>query len=207
LAAAWLLAPDLHMGVMFDYNPTQLGAAGLVWTAWALFCRGTGTALVAGLVTCLAKEDLCLYVAVLAGVAALRGAGRRRALLVAAMALGLFALEMAVLFPRFRPDGFRHWEFEELGETPGETAATALTRPQDAASLALNHPQKRRALLQPLAATGFVGLAAPLRLLLALPNRGERFLSSHRTRWWGYHYGAPAAATAGVGRLLGWGGP
>ena len=37
---AWLLAPDLHLGVMFDYNPTQLGAAALIWTAWALLCRG-----------------------------------------------------------------------------------------------------------------------------------------------------------------------
>lgn len=203
LAGAWLLAPDVHLGVMFDYNPTLLGAAGLVWTAWALLCRGTVASVVAGGITCLAKENLCLYVAVLAGVLAMRGA-TRRSLVVMAMAMALFAVEMTVLFPMFRSGGFRHWEFEELGETPGETAAAAVTRPQEAADLLLNHPQKRRALLQPLAATGFVGLADPLQVALQLPNWGERFLSSHRTRWWGYHYGVPAAATAIIGLALGW---
>jgi uncharacterized membrane protein len=203
LAGVWLLAPDVHLGVMFDYNPTLLGAAGLVWTAWALLCRGTVAALVAGALTCLAKENLCLYVAVLAGVLAWRGAARR-SLAVAAMALTLFTVEMTVLFPMFRSGGFRHWEFEELGETPGETAAAAVTRPHATADLLLNHPQKRRALMQPLAATGFAGLADPLTVVLQLPNWGERFLSTHRTRWWGYHYGVPAAATAVVGLVLGW---
>ena len=42
LAAAWLLAPDVHAGVMFDYNPMLLGSAALLWTAWALLCRGMG---------------------------------------------------------------------------------------------------------------------------------------------------------------------
>ena len=203
LAAAWLLAPDLHLGVMFDYNPTLLGAAGLAWTAWALLCRGTAASVVAGAITCLAKENLCLYVAVLAGVLALRGPVRR-SLVVMAMAIALFTIEMTVLFPMFRTGGFRHWEFEELGETPGETAAAAVTRPHEAADLLLNHAQKRRALLQPLAAAGFAGLADPLTIALQLPNWGERFLSSHRTRWWGYHYGAPAAATAVIGLALGW---
>jgi uncharacterized membrane protein len=203
LAGVWLLAPDVHLGAMFDYNPTLLGAAGLVWTAWALLCRGTVASVVAGAIACLAKENLCLYVAVLAGVLALRGA-TRRSLVVMAMALAIFAVEMTVAFPMFRSGGFRHWEFEELGETPGETAAAAVARPHAALDLLLNHPQKRRALLQPLAATGYAGLADPLSVVLQLPNWGERFLSSHGTRWWGYHYGVPAAATAVLGLLLGW---
>lgn len=203
LAGAWLLAPDLHLGVMFDYNPTQLGAAFLLWTAWALLCRGLLASLLAGAITCLTKENLCLYVAVLAGVLALRGA-TRRSLAVMALALAVFTIEMTLVFPKFRTGGFRHWEFEELGETPAETAAAAVTRPHAAADLLLNHPQKRRALLQPLAATGFVGIADPLSIVLQLPNWGERFLSTHRTRWWGYHYGVPAAATAIVGLVLGW---
>jgi uncharacterized membrane protein len=203
LAAAWLLAPDVHLGVMFDYNPTLLGAAGLLWTAWALLCRGLPASLVAAAVTCLTKENLCLYVAVLAGVLALRGAAGR-SLAVMAMALAVFTAEMTLVFPMFRSGGFRHWEFEDLGDTPGETAATAVARPHAAADLLLNHPQKRRALLQPLAATGFAGIADPMAIVLQLPNWGERFLSTHRTRWWGYHYGVPAAATAVVGLVLGW---
>jgi uncharacterized membrane protein len=204
LAVAWLLAPDVHLGVMFDYNPTQLGAAGLLWTAWALTCRGLLASLAAALVTCLAKENVCLYVAVLALVLAFRGATRRRAAAVLALALGLFAAEMALAFPRFRAGGFRHWEYEELGETPTDTAAAVATRPHQALGLMVNHAQKRRSLLLPLAATGCVGLADPLSLLMQAPNWGERFLSTHRTRWWGYHYGVPAAATAVVGLALGW---
>jgi hypothetical protein len=68
----------------------------------------------------------------------------------------------------------------------------------------VDQPQKRRALLQPLLATGYVGLADPVSLVLQLPNWGERFLSTHRTRWWGYYYGMPAVATALVGLALGW---
>jgi uncharacterized membrane protein len=204
LAWLWLLQPDVHMGVMFDYNPTQLGSAGLLWTAWALFCRGPGAALPAALATCLTKENICLYVAVLAAVLAFRGRSRRQALLVMALALATFAVEMLVVFPRFREDGFRHWEFEELGETPAETAVAAVKRPQDVATLLLDHPQKRRSLLLPLAGTGYVGLADPFSLVLQIPNWAERFLSTHRTRWWGYHYGVPAAAMAMVGLLLGW---
>jgi uncharacterized membrane protein len=204
LAWIWLLQPDVHLGIMFDYNPTQLGSAGLLWTAWALLCRGPGAALLAALLTCLTKENFCLYVAVLAGVLALRGKSRRPALMVAALALATFALEMAVVFPRFREGGFRHWEFEDLGETPADTALTAVTRPQDVAMLLVDHPQKRRSLLLPLAGTGYVGLADPLSLVLQVPNWAERFLSTHRTRWWGYHYGVPAAAMAMVGLLLGW---
>ena len=203
LGWAWLLAPDLHLGVMFDYNPTQLGAAGLIWTAWALLARGPVAALLAGLLTCLAKDDFCLYVAVLAIALALRGAGRR-GVYVAALALALFAFEMTVAFPRFRAGGFRHWEYEELGETPSETAIAAATRPDDAAGVLVNHPQKRRSLLLPLTATGYAGLADPLSVLLQVPNWAERLPSTHRTRWFGYHYGTPAAATAVVGLLLGW---
>ena len=191
LAWAWLLAPDVHMGVMFDYNPTQLGAAALLWTAWALLDRGLAVALLAAVVACLSKEDTCLYVAVIALVLAFRGASRRRALAVAGLALGVFTLEMTVLFPLFRPEGFRHWEYEELGHTNPLT-------------LLVDHPQKRRAMLQPLAATGYVGLADPISLLLQAPNWAERLLSTHATRWWGYHYGVPAAATAVLGLMLGW---
>jgi uncharacterized membrane protein len=204
LAVAWLLAPDMHLGLMFDYNPTQLGAAGLLWTAWALTCRGLPAALAAALVTCLSKENTCLYLAVMAGVLGWRAARRRNAVAVMALALGVFVLEMAVVFPRFRPGGFRHWEYEDLGDTPAETAAAAASRPDRALGLMVDHPQKRRALLLPLLSTGYIGVADPLSVVLQLPNWAERLLSTHRTRWWGYHYGVPAAATACVGLMLGW---
>jgi uncharacterized membrane protein len=201
LAVAWVLAPDLHAGVMFDYNPMLIGGSALIWVAWALLCRGWGASIAAALVASLAREDLCLYVAALAGVLALRGAPWRRAAGVAALALALFALEVLVLFPRFRAGGFRHWEqFAESAEGAGpEGGGVARLAPA-----LVDHPQKRRSILQPLAAVGFVGLADPLSVALQLPNWVERFYSSYQTRWWGYHYGVPAAATALVGAILGW---
>ena len=153
------------------------------------------------MIACLAREDLCLYVAVLAAVLALRGAPWRRAAAIAGPgARRSSRVEVVVLFPRFRPSGFRHWEqFEEAGETAGRGA-----RPLGLATAMVDHPQKRRSLLQPLTATGFIGLADPLSIALQVPNWGERFFSSYGTRWWGYHYGVPAAATALVGAILGW---
>ena len=201
LALAWVLAPDLHAGVMFDYNPMLLGGSALVWLAWALLCRGWAASIAAALVASLAREDLCLYVAATAAILALRGAPWRRAAAVAALALTLFALEVVVLFPRFRAGGFRHWEqFAESAEA-GASEGAVVARLAPALG---DHPQKRRSILQPLAAVGFVGLADPISLALQVPNWVERFYSSYQTRWWGYHYGVPAAATALVGAILGW---
>jgi hypothetical protein len=142
-------------------------------------------------------------VALLALVLSFRFKSWRRGSAVISLSIVVFLVELLVLFPWFRAGGFRHWEFEDLGEGPRAIAASLLTRPQRAATLLVDHPQKRRALLLPLAATGYVVMADPATLLLQLPNWAERFLSSHRTRWWGYYYGMPAVATALVGAILG----
>jgi hypothetical protein len=160
--------------------------------------------LIATLVACGAKTNFCLYVPVVALVLAVRLVPWRRAAAVAAFGLGLFAVEMLVLFPWFREGGFRHWEYEELGPAPREIAVATLTRPDRAAGLLVDHPQKRRSLLLPLAGAGYAMMADPLALALQLPNWAERFLSTHRTRWWGYYYGMPAVATALIGLILGW---
>jgi len=203
LAAAWVLAPDVHMGVMFDYNQTPAASSLLLWVAWALTCRGPVAVVITTLLACGAKTNFCVYVALLAAVLSFRFRSWRRGSAVIGLSLLVFILEISVLFPWFRAGGFRHWEFEELGEGPREIAVSLVTRPHRAAALLVDHPQKRRALLLPLASTGYVALADPAALLLQLPNWAERFLSSHRTRWWGYYYGMPAVATALVGAILG----
>jgi uncharacterized membrane protein len=204
LPLLWLLSPDVHSGLLFDYNPTSMGAAALLWVGWALACRGPVAALVSVLSACAIKENLCLYVAVMALVMATRLISWRRAAGVALLAVGIFTVEMVVLFPWFHEGGFRHWEYEELGATPREMLGAVATRPDHAAALLMDHEQKRRSLLQPLATAGYLPMADPVSLVMQLPNWGERFLSSHRTRWWGYYYGMPALATALVGLLMGW---
>jgi hypothetical protein len=159
---------------------------------------------VAGLGACALKENLCLFVAMLALVLAVRVISWRRAAGVSLLGIGIFVAEMAVFFPWFATNGFRHWEFDDLGTTPAEIAATAGRRPLHTAILLVDDRQKRRSMLQPLATAGYVGFADPVTLLLQLPNWGERLLSSRHTRWWGYYYGMPAMATALVGLVLGW---
>lgn len=203
LAAAWVLAPDVHMGVMFDFNPTPFASALLLWTAWALVCRGPVAVVALTLLACAAKTNIALYVAAIALTLSLRAIDWRRGMAVAALALAICVLGLTVLFPWFRSGGFRHWKYDDLAESPREIALSLAARPDRAAALLVDHPQKRRSMLLPLAATGYLGLADPLALVLQLPNWSERLLASHRVRWWGYYYGMPAVATALVGAMLG----
>jgi uncharacterized membrane protein len=204
-AAAFVLAPDVHMGVMFDYNPSVLGSALLLWAAYGMVLRGPLAAAALVLLACAAKENFTLYVATLAlTLPLLRLASWRRAAGLAALALLIFGVEITVLFPAFREGGFRHWEFEELGEGPREIVAAIVSHPLRTAELLVDEADKRRGLLLPLLGTGYLAAAEPASLLLVLPNWGERFLSTHRTRWWGYYYGMPAVAMACVGMLAGW---
>jgi uncharacterized membrane protein len=204
-AAAFVLAPDVQMGVMFDYNPSVLGSALLLWAAYGMVMCGPLAATAFVLLACASKENFTLYVATLAlTLPLLRLASWRRAAAFAGLALLVFGLEMVVLFPAFREGGFRHWEFEELGESPREIALAIVSHPLRAAELLVDQADKRRGLLLPLLGTGYLAAAAPPSLLLVLPNWGERFLSTHRTRWWGYYYGMPAVAMACIGLLAGW---
>jgi uncharacterized membrane protein len=204
-AAAFVLAPDVHMGVMFDYNPSTIGSALLVWAAAAIVTRGPVAAVGFALLACAAKENFTLYVAVLGlALSLMRLASWKRGLSITLLALSIFALQITVIFPRYRTGGFRHWEFEELGETPKQIAAAAVGHPVRTTELLVDTADKRRGLLLPLLGTGYLGVAEPATLLLLLPNWGERFLSTHRTRWWGYYYGMPAVAMACLGMLVAW---
>jgi uncharacterized membrane protein len=201
----WLLSYEVHMGVMFEYNPTTMGSALLCWTAWALVCRGPVAVLLTSLLTMACKEDFAPYVASIATVLVLVRAIRwPRGSLVALFALAFFYAGIGVIVPWFREGGFRHWEFPDLGGSSTEIAWSVLRHPFHAAALLVDDPLKRRSLLMPLATTGFIGLAEPFSLLLQVPNWAERLLSSHGNRWWGYYYGMPATATALIGLLLGW---
>ena len=97
---------DVQMGVMFDYNPSVLGSALLLWAAYAMVLRGRLAAIALVLLACAAKENFTLYVAMLAlTLPLLRLASWRRAAGLAALALLIFGLELTLLFPAFREGG------------------------------------------------------------------------------------------------------
>ena len=114
------------------------------------------------LLACAAKTNIGLYVAVLALVLFLRaidwrrgrGRGRPRRRHLRARA--------GRVFPWFRAGGFRHWKYDDFGESPREIALSlgGAAGSRGRRSL-VDHPQKRRSLLLPLAATGYLGLADP----------------------------------------------
>ena len=108
------------------------------------------------------------------------------------------------MFPWFRAGGFRHWKYEDLGESPREIALSLAARPDRAAVLLVDHPQKRRSLLLPLAGDGLPRPGRSRSPSSCSSRTGASgFLASHRVRWWGYYYGMPAVATALVGAILG----
>jgi len=191
LVVVYLFGVDLQHAVMFDWNPTTCGAGIIPWVVWFFRERrpvAFGVAL--GLVA-ICKENLVLYALALCLVLALeKGKERRWAMVGAATLAVFFVIEMKVLFPLFRPDGFRHFRFEELGNGPLEMLAAVVANPYRAFSMLFTPGAKVDGLLAPLSTVAFVCLLAPRWFIAFAPIVFERFWSTHSNRWWGYHYGA-----------------
>jgi hypothetical protein len=121
-----------------------------------------------------------------------------------------FVIEMKVILPWFRPDGFRHLRFEGLGGTPTEILGTVFANPLHAAALLVTPARKIDGLVLPLSTVAFACVLAPRYAVALAPVVLERFWSSHANRWWGHHYGAGAgvlatvAAIDGLARLKHW---
>lgn len=213
IAAVFVFAIDTQNAVMFDWNPTTCGAALIPWAAWTFDRPRVWPFALVTAALALSKENLVLYALGLCLVLALdreRPERRRRAVVAVALLLSLFVIEMTVLFPAFRPEGFRHMRFEGLGRGPVEIAGAVLESPYRAFSLLFTPGRKIDGLLAPLSTVGFLCLLAPRWLLALLPVVLERFWSTHANRWWGYHYGIGAsvvttlAAIDGLARLRKW---
>jgi uncharacterized membrane protein len=207
MVGVYLFGIDLQQAVMFDYNPTTVGAAIIPWVVWA-FERERPVAfgfLLAALA--LTKENLVLYGLALCLSLAL-GTTRRRLPLAAAAALAVFfVVEMKVIFPLFAQAGFRHLRFEAMGGSAAEIVATALESPYQALALLFTPGNKVNGMVAPFSTVAFVCFLAPRWVLAFLPILAERFWSSHTNRWWGFHYGAGVgvlatlAAVDGLARL------
>lgn len=196
LSLAYFVSLPISQAVQFDWNPTTMGVGFLLWAFdFAERRRYVGMAIFL-LLLGLCKENLLLYVAAFGLYLALEGHSLRLAASISASALLLFGVELKLIFPAFRAQGFRHFYFHQLGQNLGEVGLNILRSPLRALALLWTPEQKINGLLLPFSATAWLSLLAPAALVVALPCVGERFLSDFRNTWWGYHYGGPAAAVA-----------
>jgi len=202
-AAAYFLAFEIANGVQFDWNPTTLSIGFFPWAFEAALLGKYRRMAVFLVVIGLCKENLLLYVAGFGTLLAAMRAPPRVVLATIVIPAVAFVVEIKLLFPMFREDGFRHFYFKELGDGFGDVIMTAISSPARAAALLFTPAQKTAGLLLPLTSTAFLGLLAPSTLLPMLPGMLERYWSTFQNSWWGHHYGGPTHALAICGAVLG----
>ncbi len=196
LGGSYFLALPIAQAVQFDWNPTTLAVGLLVWAFDFADRRRYVGMLAMLLLVGLCKENLLLYVAAFGVYLAVERHDLRLAAALSGTALLAFVVELKLIVPIFRPEGFRHFYFKQLGGSFSELAFNTLRGPLRAASLLVTPGNKVDGLLLPFSATAWLGLLAPAPLIVAVPAIAERFLSDFRNAWWGHHYGGPTAAIA-----------
>lgn len=196
MGAAYFVSLPIAQAVQFDWNPTTLALGFLLWAFDFADRRRYGGMLVALLLVGLCKENLLLYVAAFGLYLALEGHSLRLAFAIMGLSGILFVVEIKLIFPLFRAQGFRHFYFHQLGKNLAEVAVNIIAAPYRALALLWTPERKINGLLLPFSASAWLGLLAPAALVVALPSVAERFLSEFRNTWWGFHYGAPSAGIA-----------
>jgi uncharacterized membrane protein len=204
-ALAYLLHPATQWLVLDDFHPVALATPLLLWAFWFL----DGGRLVPFAVTagaaCLTKEQIGLVVAAMGLWYALRPAGRRAGLVIAAAGTLVSVVAVSVVVPHFAPGGGSPFagRYASVGGSPGGIAETVVTDPgailgaasggRDLAYLA--------DLLLPLLG---LPLLAPLAALTALPELALNLLSDTRTQTSiHFHYTAGAIPGLMVAAILG----
>ena len=235
-AAAYLLAPGLEGAALSDFHMVALAAPLLLLALdmWERGQRRTAALLLAFVALC--REDAALTVAFVgldlwllawrASPAGRRGwwrnlgsdqgsgggrVGQRMALAIAAGAAVWTGLCFGIIAPLLNGQGSVFWaRYNWLGATP-ERAVLGLVRDPGLLLRWLAQADVWHYLLIELLTGGVVALAAPLRLLAALPVLAVNGLSSFSwMRSGGGHYSAllaPLLLWAGIhgaGRVAGW---
>ncbi|MGD9696747.1 MAG: DUF2079 domain-containing protein [Thermoleophilia bacterium] len=170
-AVIYLMYPPLQWATLTEFHAVTLAAPLLMLCIWAAEARRPWILGVAALLAVLTKEEVGLAVAMLGLWMAVRGLGRRYGVAMAAAALAWVAVAMLVIIPHFndgRGSAFVG-RYGDLGGDGGEVLGTVLTRPWEAAQVAVSHHRITylAALLVPLA---LLPLAAPLLALGAVPE-------------------------------------
>ena len=205
MAMVLVLGIDLQHAVMFDFNPTTCAVGFFPWIVWAFERSRWALFGFALLLTALCKENMVVYAAALCGVLAWDAENPRRrwALMAMGVLLCLFVVEIKLIFPLFREQGFRHFRFGSLGNSWAELSWAVVRHPWEAVSLLWTPERKIDGLLTPLSSLAFLSLFAPRFMFALAPGILERFWSDQPNRWWGHHYGAGLWVLAVLGALYG----
>jgi uncharacterized membrane protein len=189
VAGCFLLYPSLEWINWWHFHPDALIITPLLF-AWWLATRGRwGWYAVAVGVALACKEDAALAVLMLGLVLAVLGE-RRTGLLTAAAGAGWFLLATKVVIPAAGGgDGPFYQElFPGFGDSLGEIVWTMVVHPSRLLSLATQH-DRLTYYWKVLAPVAFFPLAAPLVLLISLPQAVINVTSGHAlTHDFHYHY-------------------
>jgi uncharacterized membrane protein len=179
VAACFLLYPSLEWINWWHFHPDALVITPLLFAWWLATRRRWGWFAVAVAVALACKEDAALAVFVLGLVLAVKGA-RRAGLWTAAAGAGWFLLATRVLIPvAGGGDGPFYQElFPGFGDSLGEIVWNMVVHPSRLLELA-TMPDRLTYYWQILAPVAFLPLAAPLVLLIGVPQTVVNVTSGH----------------------------
>jgi uncharacterized membrane protein len=203
LAVAWLLQPPLQFFAWETFHPEVMAIPFLLWAYWAAERDRRVLYWVMVVVALCWKEDVALFVLML-GVLQLLRKRTRLGMLTIGLALIWFAVFALWMVPAVAGGGTVYGPlYGSLGDTPGEVVRTAFTDPGAVVDRLTQNDALgyARDLLAPM---GFSPLAAPLVLLLGLPQALINLLSTANFTWdLRYHYQALPMAAAGLAMVEG----
>ncbi len=216
-AGAFLLAPQLVVGQMADFQPIALAVLPVAVMAWAIEVDSSRALALGSLAALLLREQLGFVVAVAAGLWVLRQGKRRAppAAMLAALGAGISLLEIFVLLPALGSGSSTHYaaQYGSLGTGAEGALRTAATRPLDIMAAAFEGPRRLYVLEVVSGALPLVMLSLrSLRksawpLALAAPPLAVQLLSASPRKWdIHYGYGIPllAAIVAASALALRW---
>jgi uncharacterized membrane protein len=189
VAACFLLYPSLEWINWWHFHPDALIITPLLFAWWLAGRRRWGWFAVAIAVALACKEDAALAVLMMGLVLAVLGE-RRAGLLTAAAGAGWFLLATKVVIPAAGGgDGPFYQElFPGFGDSLGQIVWTMVAHPSRLLSLATQE-DRLTYYWRVLAPVAFFPLAAPLVLLIALPQTVVNVTSGHAlTHDFHYHY-------------------
>jgi uncharacterized membrane protein len=202
---AYLLHPATQWLVLDDFHPVALATPLLLWGFWFLDSgRLVPFAVVAGL-ACLTKEQIGLVVAAMGLWYALRPAGRRAGLAIAAAGTAVSLVAITIVVPHFAPGAGSPFagRYASVGGSPTGVLEKAVTDPGAIVGAATDGRDVAYLgdLLLPLLG---LPLLAPAAALTAAPELALNLLSDTRTQTSiHFHYTAGALPGLFVAAVLG----